>query len=140
MTDLRDHFYQTKNIEFLKNTLGKELWIQVSGNRNMDASSAVFWAALMPVENLQQIVHLSPGRELFQQFADLFQIAGLSLGVVTQRIEVALQILPVLFRGMHFGKRCLLLCLGLRRALCCQLWCGLRCLCRTVLLQQLVHR
>lgn len=54
MTDLREHFYQTKNIEFLKNTLGKELWIQVSGNRNMDASSAVFWAALMPVENIDE--------------------------------------------------------------------------------------
>ena len=39
MTDLREHFYQTKNIEFLKNTLGKELWIQVSGNRNMDANA-----------------------------------------------------------------------------------------------------
>ena len=32
MPDLREYFYQTKNIDFLKKTLGKELWIQVSGN------------------------------------------------------------------------------------------------------------
>lgn len=54
MPDLREYFYQTKNIDFLKKTLGKELWIQVSGNRNMDASSAVFWAALMPVETIDE--------------------------------------------------------------------------------------
>ena len=54
MPDLRDYFFQRKNIDFVKKTLGKELWIQVSGNRNMDASSAVFWAALMPVENIDE--------------------------------------------------------------------------------------
>lgn len=54
MPNLREYFYQTKNIDFLKNTLGKELWIQVSGNRDMEASSATFWAALMPVETIDE--------------------------------------------------------------------------------------
>ena len=40
MPNLREYFYQTKNIDFLKNTLGKELWIQVSGNRDMEAAYA----------------------------------------------------------------------------------------------------
>ena len=54
MTDLREHFYQTKNIEFLKKTLGRELWVQVSGSKDINGASAAFWAALMPVENIDE--------------------------------------------------------------------------------------
>lgn len=82
------------------------------------------------LHRFQQLVHLRPGRELRQQFAGLLEIGGLSLRVVPQRAEVAQQILPLRFCGMHFGRRCLLLRRRLR---------SLHHLRGTVLLQQLVH-
>lgn len=54
MTNLKEQFYQTKNIEFLKKTLGRELWVQVSGSKDINGASAAFWAALMPVENIDE--------------------------------------------------------------------------------------
>ena len=54
MTNLKEQFYQTKNIEFLKKTLGRELWVQVSGSKDINEASAAFWAALMPVENIDE--------------------------------------------------------------------------------------
>ena len=79
----------------------------------------------------QQIVQLRSRGKLRQQFADLLQIASLSLGVVLQCAEFALQILPLRFRRMHFGRQCQLLRRRLRR--------GLYHLRGSVLLQQLVH-
>ena len=61
------------------------------------------------LHRFQQLVHLRPGRELRQQFADFLEIASLSLGVVPQCIEAAQQFLPLRFRRMHFGRRCQLL-------------------------------
>lgn len=52
--NLKEQFYQTKNIEFLKKTLGRELWVQVSGSKDINGASAAFWAALMPVENIDE--------------------------------------------------------------------------------------
>lgn len=54
MTNLKEQFYQTKNIEFLKKTLGRELWVQVSGSKDINGASVAFWAALMPVENIDE--------------------------------------------------------------------------------------
>ena len=42
MTNLKEQFYQTKNIEFLKKTLGRELWVQVSGSKDINGASAAF--------------------------------------------------------------------------------------------------
>lgn len=53
MDDLRTIYHQTKNIEFLRNTYGKELWIQVSGDRRLNNADASFWAALIPVARLE---------------------------------------------------------------------------------------
>ena len=93
---------------------------------------SLFAHLLQMLHRFQQLVHLRPGRELRQQFADFLEIASLSLGVVLQCVAVALQILPLRFRRMVFGRRCQLLRRKLRR--------GLYHLRRSVLLQQLVHR
>ena len=93
---------------------------------------SLFAHLLQMSHRFQQFVHLRPRRELRQQFADLLQIASLSLGAVPQCAEVAQQILPLCFRGMHFGRQCQLL----RR----RLQCGLYHLRRSILFQQLVHR
>lgn len=63
MTNLKEQFYQTKNIEFLKKTLGRELWVQVSGSKDINGASAAFWAALMPVENID---------EAYRDYVDVF--------------------------------------------------------------------
>ena len=39
MTNLKEQFYQTKNIEFLKKTLGRELWVQVSGSKDINTNT-----------------------------------------------------------------------------------------------------
>lgn len=54
MIDLKECFYQTKNIEFLKQKLGRELWVQVSGHKDINGATAAFWAALMPLENIDK--------------------------------------------------------------------------------------
>ena len=55
MDDLKEIYHQTKNIEFLKNTYGKELWVQVSGHRTLNNADASFWAALIPIDHLEDV-------------------------------------------------------------------------------------
>jgi hypothetical protein len=51
-----DEFYhQIENIKYLKNIHGKKVWVQVSGNRNLNGADACFWAALIPIEDLESV-------------------------------------------------------------------------------------
>lgn len=49
-----DKFQQVSNIEYIKNEYGNELWVQVSGHRDMNGADGFFWAGLMPYEKVEQ--------------------------------------------------------------------------------------
>lgn len=57
MSDKKEIILQTKNVEYIKNTLGKEQWIQVCGHREMNGADAGFWCGLVSVDHIEEIYH-----------------------------------------------------------------------------------
>lgn len=57
MSDEKEIILQTKNVEYIKNTLGKEQWIQVCGHRDMNGADAGFWCGLVSVDHIEDIYH-----------------------------------------------------------------------------------
>ncbi|MBQ3418990.1 MAG: hypothetical protein IJH31_02510 [Erysipelotrichaceae bacterium] len=55
MDSTKDILLQTKNIEYIKGTLGKEQWIQVSGHRNMNGANADFWCGLVSLSHADNV-------------------------------------------------------------------------------------
>lgn len=55
MANIEEIYHQTKNIQYIKNTFGKENWIQVAGDRDLNGADAGFWAALIPMNNLESV-------------------------------------------------------------------------------------
>lgn len=53
---MEQEFKQLENINYIKNTLGKGLWIQVYGSRNMYGADACFWAGLIPNDNIKEVL------------------------------------------------------------------------------------
>lgn len=51
MENLQDVYHQVKNRKFVEDTLGREIWIQVCGHRDLNLADALFWAAFIPIEN-----------------------------------------------------------------------------------------
>lgn len=52
MSKIEDYYYQKANIDFLHNKFGKELYVQVSGKKEMNSANATFWAALAPLDRI----------------------------------------------------------------------------------------
>ena len=48
-------FHQTDNIKYIKNTYGKEIWVQVAGNINSDVYFGGFWCALISLKRLKTV-------------------------------------------------------------------------------------
>lgn len=55
MDKLKDIILQTKNVEYIKRNLGKEQWIQVSGNKEMNGADAGFWCGLVSLKNIEDV-------------------------------------------------------------------------------------
>lgn len=55
MEEISEIYHQSANREYLSTTLGKEMWVQVSGHRMMNSSDAGFWAAFIPVEEVEEV-------------------------------------------------------------------------------------
>ena len=51
----KEYYHQIKNIEYLENTYGKEVWVQVAGDRDLNGARAAFWVALIPMEKLESV-------------------------------------------------------------------------------------
>ena len=60
MDQLKLLYYQTENRKYLERTFGRELWVQVSGNRKLNSANAGFWAALISLEQSESSL-LNPG-------------------------------------------------------------------------------
>ena len=54
MDDVKDVILQSKNVEYVKNTFGKEQWIQVSGNNVLNGADAEFWCGLVAVDHIEK--------------------------------------------------------------------------------------
>ncbi|MBR7071264.1 MAG: hypothetical protein IKI29_03785 [Clostridia bacterium] len=57
MDSVKEIILQTKNVEYIKNSLGKEQWIQVSGHKNMNGANAIFWCGLVSIEHIEDVYH-----------------------------------------------------------------------------------
>lgn len=57
MENLQDIFHQVKNRKFVKETLGREIWIQVCGDRELNSAHALFWTAFIPLENVASVLN-----------------------------------------------------------------------------------
>lgn len=55
MNRLEACYYQIDNIEYLKNTYGKELWIQVAGHKDLNGADACFWSTLVNTSDLEEV-------------------------------------------------------------------------------------
>ena len=55
MDKLKNIILQTKNVEYIKKNLGKEQWIQVSGNKEMNGADAGFWCGLVSLKNIEDV-------------------------------------------------------------------------------------
>ena len=56
MDKLKNIILQTKNVEYIKKNLGKEQWIQVSGNKEMNGADAGFWCGLVSLKNIEDVL------------------------------------------------------------------------------------
>lgn len=52
-----EEFYQTNNIEYIKNRLGSEIWITVYENRKCGNKSVSYWCALIPKRKVAEILN-----------------------------------------------------------------------------------
>ena len=48
---------QTKNVEYIRNYLGKEQWLQVSGHKDINGADAVFWCGLVSLTHIEDVYH-----------------------------------------------------------------------------------
>lgn len=54
MDSIKEIIMQTKNEEYLKNSFGKEQWIQISGQKEMNGATASFWCGLVSLDHLEE--------------------------------------------------------------------------------------
>jgi hypothetical protein len=51
---MKDNFMQTENANYIINRFGKELWVQVYGNRDLNGADGLFWAGLIPNDKVDK--------------------------------------------------------------------------------------
>lgn len=55
MDSVKDIILQKKNVVYIKNTLGKDIWIQVCGHKDINGADAGFWCGLVAPEHLCEL-------------------------------------------------------------------------------------
>lgn len=55
MNNIKETILQTENIEYIKNRLGTEPWVQVSGHKDMSGADAAFWCGLVSLDYLEDV-------------------------------------------------------------------------------------
>ena len=53
--DIKNTILQVKNIEYLRNKLGKEQWIQVTGHKDINGADAAFWCGLVSINQIDEL-------------------------------------------------------------------------------------
>ena len=57
MDNTQDIILQSKNLEYIRNSFGKEPWVQVSGKKDLNGASAGFWCGLVAVKQIDEVFH-----------------------------------------------------------------------------------
>lgn len=57
MDSVKEIILQTKNVEYIRNYLGKEQWLQVSGHKDINGADAVFWCGLVSLTHIEDVYH-----------------------------------------------------------------------------------
>lgn len=55
MASIQDLYRQLSNRDYLENTYGRELWVQVSGHRELNNADAGFWAAYISLSQVNDV-------------------------------------------------------------------------------------
>ena len=55
MNNIENSYHQKATIEYLKNTYGKELWVQVAGHKELNGADACFWSAVVNLSDLVNV-------------------------------------------------------------------------------------
>ena len=55
MKSIRNLYHQVSNREYLENTYGREIWVQVSGHRELNKADAGFWAVHIPLDQVDDV-------------------------------------------------------------------------------------
>ena len=56
MKNIQTTILQSKNVDYILNTLGTEVWIQVCGNMNLNGANAGFWCGLIDPSLINRIL------------------------------------------------------------------------------------
>ena len=57
MDSVKEIILQTKNVEYIRNYLGKEQWLQVSGHKDINGADVVFWCGLVSLTHIEDVYH-----------------------------------------------------------------------------------
>ena len=55
MNNIKEIILQSQNVENIKNHLGNDLWVQVSGHKDMNGADATFWCGLVSLMHLKEV-------------------------------------------------------------------------------------
>lgn len=55
METIKENLLQTRNIDFVSNTLGTELWTQVCGHKRLNHADAGFWCGLVSPDCIEEL-------------------------------------------------------------------------------------
>lgn len=57
MENTKDIILQSKNVDYIRDVLGKEQWVQASGHKDLNGADAGFWCGLVEVDHINEIFH-----------------------------------------------------------------------------------
>lgn len=55
MDTVKEIVLQTKNVEYIKGSLGQEQWIQASGHKKMNGADAGFWCGMVSLDHIEDV-------------------------------------------------------------------------------------
>lgn len=55
MKSIQNLYHQVSNREYLENTYAREIWVQVSGHRELNNADAGFWAGVIPLDQVDNV-------------------------------------------------------------------------------------
>ena len=70
-------YFQRDNIEYLKNSYGKEQWIQVAGECSLHNAKASFWCCLFLVDHLKEVHRI----QIAFQDSFVLEIVHITIGI-----------------------------------------------------------
>lgn len=79
MENKKEIILQAQNVKYIREQLGKEIWVQICGNKEMDGAVAGFWCGLVSIDHVDDVFRdvswdISP----YRQSAPGFEGSGIN--------------------------------------------------------------